>query len=262
MPTFTSKLLALGLTTALGGAGAVFGGPAATSIIERPDAESASGPSSYAPSSYTIGQPPSEGAALPLPLDAVTLADPRVEAALRDPMVRAVLADPAVRSAVADIDPAVLGRPGVIDAIRSGEIDPTLAADPVVLANLPAILSAVPVIRAAVDRIGPTRNAVPRIDTIDEEPDDEIEASTGDDAPAPNDATLGQRGERGRSAHAHAARDARQAANEARRDARRAILRDGRPAAGEAPRGLSASQRADLRAIGSNGGGRGPAGAR
>lgn len=141
-----SKLIAAGLSAALGGAGLFAVAPEAPS------------PSTPAPTTAAVSFASAPDAADPAMtrllarVDPSVLADPEVAAALRDPRVVSVLSDAEVQRALEGIDPAVLTRPAVLEAIALRQVTPEALADPVVQANLPAILSALPTLRAAYER--------------------------------------------------------------------------------------------------------------
>lgn len=138
-----SKLIAAGLSAALGGAGL---------FAVAPDAPAPAAPTSAVASFHSAPETDPGMANLLSRVDPSVLADPEVAAALRDPRVVSVLSDPEVQRALEGIDPAVLTRPAVLEAIAVRQVTPEALADPVVQANLPAILSALPTLRAAYER--------------------------------------------------------------------------------------------------------------
>ncbi|MFK7988493.1 MAG: hypothetical protein AB8I08_20900 [Sandaracinaceae bacterium] len=159
-----SKLIAAGLSAALGGAGLFTVAPEAP--VSPPSAPTMTSVAFATPSEATDPEATDPGmASLLSRVDPSVLSDPEVAAALRDPRVVSVLSDAEVQRALEDVDPAVLTRPAVLEAIALRQVTPEALADPVVQANLPAILSALPTLRAAYERADSTPGALAETDT-------------------------------------------------------------------------------------------------
>lgn len=181
-----TKLFSLGLSAAIGGAGLFAGSQMASSLIAAPEAPVSVSVANGAIPEALLAEPRLASALSSV--DPSVLADPQIARTLNDPTVIQVLRDPAVLDAISGIDPAVLTRPAVLDAIQRRQITPAVMADPVVMANLPQIMAAVPTLQAAFERLenAPSLPSEPLVLVVDDQAAAGAELGVEERLPAPS----------------------------------------------------------------------------